>query len=258
MYHYTYIITYTDDKQYIGVRTSKCLPELDTKYIGSSKHTPNELFKSKKILNIFNTRKEAVADEIRLHNLYSVSTSENFYNKAKQTSVGFDTSGTKLTDEHKEYLSRKFKNRIISNEHKQRISESLTGRKRTDEEIKNIKLGINKAMPNRKPRIVSDEERQRKSERLKGIPTGRKGEQYDKEYRLDKYASRVKHPNKYEWINTTTKQTEFKTCQEMGIDYGTRRKSSKQFIDIVNGIAKSYLKWTLLTMYESGSYKRNG
>ena len=241
MYHYTYIITYTDDKQYIGVRTSKCLPELDTKYIGSSKHTPNELFKSKKILNTFNTRKEAVADEIRLHNLYSVSTSENFYNKAKQTSVGFDRSGTKPTDEHK-----------------QRISESLTGRKRTDEEIKNIKLGINKAMPNRKPRIVSDEERQRKSERLKGIPTGRKGEQYDKEYRLDKYASRVKHPNKYEWINVTTKQTEFKTCQEMGIDYGTRRKSSKQFIDIVNGIAKSYLKWTLLTMYESGSYKRNG
>lgn len=244
MYNYTYIITYTDDKQYIGVRTSKCLPELDTKYLGSSKHTPNELFKSKQILNTFNTRKEAVADEIRLHNLYSVSTSENFYNKAKQTSIGFDTLGVALPK--------------FSNEHKQKISESLTGRKRTDEEIKNIKLGIAKSMPNRTPRIVSDEEKQRKSERLKGIPNGRKGEQYDKEYRLDKYASRVKHPEKYEWINIATKQTELKTCQEMGIDYGTRRKSSKQFIDIVNGIAKSYLKWTLLTMYESGSYKRNG
>lgn len=258
MYHYTYIITYTDNKQYIGVRTSKCLPEDDISYIGSSKHTPNELFKSKQILNVFKTRKEAVENEIKLHNQYSVSTSQNFYNKAKQTSTRFDTTGIKLSDEHKELLSKKLKNRIINEEHKQKISKSLTGRKRTDEEIKNIKIGIAKSIPNRKPRVVSDEEKQRKSEKLKGIPTGRKGEEYDKEYRLDKYSSRLKYPNKYEWINITTKQKEFKTCQEMGIDYGTKRKSSKQFIDIINGISKSYLKWTLLTMYESGSYKRNG
>ena len=50
MYHYTYIITYQDNKQYIGARTSKCEPKDDSKYIGSSKYTPNDSINKKEIL----------------------------------------------------------------------------------------------------------------------------------------------------------------------------------------------------------------
>ena len=50
MNHYVYQITYNTNKKYIGCRSCKCLPEEDTKYIGSSKHTPNTEIKVKEIL----------------------------------------------------------------------------------------------------------------------------------------------------------------------------------------------------------------
>ena len=55
MYHYTYEITYTNNTKYIGVRSSKCLPENDTKYIGSSKYTPSNKVFSKLMLQVFDT-----------------------------------------------------------------------------------------------------------------------------------------------------------------------------------------------------------
>lgn len=112
MNHYVYQITYNTNKKYIGCRSCKCLPEEDTKYIGSSKHTPNTEIKVKEILKTFATRKEAIAYEIYLHNLYNVHLNDEYYNQAKQTTTSFDTQGLKAT--HCEWVAKKAKQRVCS------------------------------------------------------------------------------------------------------------------------------------------------
>lgn len=112
MNHYVYQITYNTDKKYIGCRSCKCLPEDDTKYVGSSKHTPNTEIKIKEILKVFSTREEAIAYEIYLHNLYNVHLSNDYYNQAKQTSVSFNTQGLKAVQ--CEWIANKAKQRVHS------------------------------------------------------------------------------------------------------------------------------------------------
>lgn len=103
-YHYVYRITnIVQNKHYYGKRSSFINPyeDLGVKYFSSSKHknfifeqkTQNEHFKYKIIL-CFNTAKEAIEFEAKLHNKFNVHLSENFYNKVKQTSSGFDTTGS--------------------------------------------------------------------------------------------------------------------------------------------------------------------
>ena len=98
--HYVYKITNlnpTDERvYYIGVR-SAIDPITDT-YMGSSKYlnvamkeNGKENFK-KEILSTWKTRKEAMQEEIRLHEDFDVAKSKTFYNKAKQTSTGFDVT----------------------------------------------------------------------------------------------------------------------------------------------------------------------
>lgn len=239
MNHYTYKITYTTGKMYIGVRTCKCEPKDDVNYLGSSKHIPNNLVLSKEILNTFNTRKEALNDEIRLHNLYDIANNEMFYNKAKQTSIGFDTTGIKLSDEHKLKCSISLKNRVFTDEHKQKIALASTGRKKSKEEIDKIKLshvGIPKG-----PK--SEETKLKLSIANKGKEPWSKGKVFDTNYTLEKYSSRTKHKEKYNWLNTETLETKQATCQEMGLLFG--KKKSRQFILIVKNVSKSYHKWIL-------------
>lgn len=106
-YHYVYKIINNNPtdarKYYIGVRTTKgCLPQKDTKYWSSSKYLTEDIkvigeeHFSKEILSVWKTRKEAVAEEIRLHNEFDVSKNPEFYNKSKQTTTGFDTGGAIL------------------------------------------------------------------------------------------------------------------------------------------------------------------
>ena len=124
MYHYTYLIKHkTKNLKYIGVRTSKCLPTEDTNYWGSSKHLPKNVKDThkKRVLSVFSSRKEAVAHEVYLHNKYDVVVNPCFYNKAKQTTVAFDTTGITL---------------VFTDSHKQKISNTLKGKKKTDEHRK--------------------------------------------------------------------------------------------------------------------------
>lgn len=109
--HYVYKITNlkpTDERlYYIGVRsTSKASAELDTNYRSSSKSLKAVIKEigydnfSKEILTLWNTRKEAVQEEIRLHNLFDVAKNKLYYNKSKQTSTGFDVSGTVINKDN--------------------------------------------------------------------------------------------------------------------------------------------------------------
>lgn len=100
--HYVYILKNKDDgRLYIGDRTAPTgNPKDDIKYKSSCKVVPKEYKQNcmKRILKTFETREEAKAFEIYLHNKYEVGTSPRFFNGAKQTSTKFSTKG--ITPSH--------------------------------------------------------------------------------------------------------------------------------------------------------------
>ena len=126
MYHYTYLITYLDSKLYMGVRSCKKRPTEDTKYIGSSKYTPDNTIIKKDILAEYPSRKLAVTAEIKYHEEHNVGVNPLYYNKSKQTSTKFDTTGTIFTQ---------------TIEHREKIRIALTGRKRSTAECEAISKG---------------------------------------------------------------------------------------------------------------------
>lgn len=88
-YYYTYYSHEEWGRGYFGSRKCYCLPEEDTKYLGSSK---DKTFKPKyKIIlkDDYATREEALADEIILQRYYKVVENPHFANKAYQTSTRF-------------------------------------------------------------------------------------------------------------------------------------------------------------------------
>lgn len=155
-HHYVYRITNTkEQKHYYGVRSSKVEPKLDLgiKYFSSSKNKEfikaqknnKDIFKYK-VVKQFDSRKEAINLEIKLHAKFNVGKNNNFYNASKQTSTGFDRSGisfkhseeTKLkiglahkdkivTDKTRAKLSVLHKGKVISQEHREKISKTTKG-----------------------------------------------------------------------------------------------------------------------------------
>jgi hypothetical protein len=107
-FHYTYrlaAINPIDSRvEYIGVRSSSVEPADDAAYMSSSRTiskliSDGVVFK-KEIIAVWPTRAVAVAHEVELHNLHDVGRSPRFFNKAKQTTVGFDTEGTQIGDKN--------------------------------------------------------------------------------------------------------------------------------------------------------------
>jgi len=173
MRHYVYRITNIKlNKHYYGTRTSKNkTPEEDigVYYFSSSKD--KEFIKDQKensqnyrykIVKKFRTRKEALRLEIKLHNKFNVGVNESFYNRAKQTSIGFDTTGiiqseeirkkkrdywNNLSEEAKEHFIEKCKGRKHSEETKNKLRAINTGKKygpcpeERKEKIRNKRLG---------------------------------------------------------------------------------------------------------------------
>lgn len=183
MYHYTYRITNTKERMYYyGVHSCNCLPKEDIgiKYFSSSKN--KEFIKDQKenpqdykykIIKIFDSRKEAIEHEIFLHNKFNVGINESFYNKAKQTSTDYDTTGkasvkdkdgniflvnvddpryllgklvgvskgNKMSEEFCQKMSNAKKGYIPSNEHRRKLSEALIGKKKSPEHCLSISLG---------------------------------------------------------------------------------------------------------------------
>lgn len=156
MYHYTYLLVNKYDlKMYIGKRSCTCTPLKDTSYMSSSKYVPkNQCIKI--ILQEFPTAEEAIQHEIFLHNKYNVGINPLFYNKSKQTSSKFDTTGIPMphTEETKRKLSAIKKGKVpnwsdegktivLSNLKKGQTSEA---RKKAGQRIKDT--GSNKGINN--------------------------------------------------------------------------------------------------------------
>ncbi len=156
MYHYTYLIQHkTENKRYIGVRSSVNDPKLDTNYWGSSKYLPIGVKEThvKIILQVFNTREEAVAHEIYLHKTNNVSTDNSYYNRAKQTSTKFDTTGTTYmcSEEKKLAISNGNKGKKRSKELAKIMGDRLKNNRPTEE----AKLkGIQKRIENGKTKGI--------------------------------------------------------------------------------------------------------
>ncbi len=145
MSHYVYRITnIADNKHYYGTRTTNVKPiedigiqyfssSFDKKFIQDQKNNP--LNYKYKVVRIFNSRKKALELEIKLHQKFEVSINESFYNRSKQTSTGFDTTGTTriFTQEHKDNMSKAGKGRITSDITKEKISKSRIGKYKGDE-----------------------------------------------------------------------------------------------------------------------------
>jgi hypothetical protein len=87
-YYYTYYTYEEFGRGYIGSRQSKVPPEEDTRYMGSYR---DKTFKptQKIILQTYNTRKEALADEVKLHEFYQVHKNPHFANKVRLGSPDF-------------------------------------------------------------------------------------------------------------------------------------------------------------------------
>ena len=199
-YHYVYRISnILLNKHYYGVRTSNVEPKYDLglKYFSSSTdkdfindQKENSQNYKYKIIRNYKTRKEAVNLEIKLHNKFNVGINEVFYNKSKQTSTGWDTSGLKLSDyrdytisdETKEKLRKanlgktdseetklkkrnKLLGRPVSEETRNKIGLANSKRKRTEEEKRHLSE-INKCKKH------TEETKAKISESLKGIDRG--------------------------------------------------------------------------------------
>jgi hypothetical protein len=134
IYHYVYRITNKLlSKHYYGCRSSNILPKDDigVKYFSSSKdkefrqdQIDNPQNYKYKIIKVFDNKIDAMSLEIKLHAKFDVKSNENFYNRANQKTIGFDTTGLRYkvgprSEEYKQHL-RKPKNE----EHKQKIREA--------------------------------------------------------------------------------------------------------------------------------------
>lgn len=230
MKHYVYILFYKNSMKYIGVRSSKKDPEKDIEYLGSSKHLPKDLIPVKKILKVFDNRKDAVAYEIYLHKLFNVCKNPEYYNKANQTSTGFDTQGIY------------FKHSI---EHREKIKKSLTGRTRSKEECLAISLG-KKNKPRKKHSIDS---RLKMSISRLGVTGYMKNEKYSDEEYDRIYRKKVKDPSKYTWFNKLSKVSVYESYTDMGRLYNVKNTSAKlsaPFRRMVLGTQKEFQGWVLL------------
>jgi hypothetical protein len=140
-YHYVYRISnLKSNKHYYGVRTSNIIPSKDLGYMYFSSSRDKEFMADQKqnpqnykykVIRTFKTREEATLIEIKLHNKFNVGINESFYNKSKQTSTGFDTTGLKIprTKEHCLNLSSATKGIKKSKEHRRKLHEANKGKK---------------------------------------------------------------------------------------------------------------------------------
>jgi len=111
--------------------------------------------------------------------------------------AGSPNLGRKMSDEHKNKISNSLKGKVASNkgispslETRLKISNSLKGRIKSDEECKNISKG-------QKGKIFSNEHRMNISKGLKGITTGRKNTEETKKKMSESAKRRINKPRIY-------------------------------------------------------------
>lgn len=145
-YHYVYRITNIKlKKHYYGSRSSNVKPNKDIGVLYFSSSTDSDFIEDQninpknykyKVVSIFDNKKDAISLEVRLHDYFDVATNENFYNKSKQTTSAWDTTGTtfSLSEEAKSKISKALKGKPKSKKHIDSIikNHGFRGKNHTD------------------------------------------------------------------------------------------------------------------------------
>jgi len=190
--HYTYMITTPAvDAQcmYIGVRSSKNLPEKDA-YMSSSKPLrawlkQNPRAGRKVVLATWATRAEALEHEIFLHDCFDVSSNEKFWNQSKATTTHFDVTGLKRPQSFRDAIATRMRGRVVSDITRKKLAAAAVGR-----------TPSNKGVP------LSEETKAKLSAALKGKPGPNLGRVFSEESRAKNAAAKRKNPTKY-WLGKT-------------------------------------------------------
>ena len=174
IYGYIYLtLNSANNKMYIGKRKSR---NLNDSYLGSGKILKQAFNKygienfRKEILAIAFSEEELCRLEKHYIEVFGAIENEKYYNLAEggtggHTIAGYTkeqkeeykrkmsnslkgrvspTLGMKLPDSHKMRISKANKGRVVSDETKRKIGKFQKGRKKSKEEIENIKLGLKK------------------------------------------------------------------------------------------------------------------
>jgi len=174
-YFYVYYSYEKWGRGYIGSRGCKCLPSEDIKYFGSFS---DKTFKptQKIILQTYNSRGDAIIDEVKLHNFYEVDINPHFANRSKQTSAKFyfDPTGIIRSVQTREKISGK-NSPMLGKTHSEETRKKLSeiGKKLVGDNnpffgkthSENTKQKLSEAQ---KGRVLSEETRQKLSEAGKG------------------------------------------------------------------------------------------
>lgn len=125
-HHYVYRSYEPLGRSYIGKRSCLCLPEEDTQYMGSYSD-PDFFPTQKEILAICESSEHALTVEIFFHEFYDVVKSPMFANRAKQTSVYFNTEGLPKTEQHRDKIREALKGKPKSEDHCKKVSAAKKG-----------------------------------------------------------------------------------------------------------------------------------
>lgn len=239
-YYYVYRISNIKIKKYYyGYRSTVVPPyeDIGIKYFSSS--TDKEFIKDQKenptdykykVVQIFNTSKQALNLEIKLHNKFKVGANERFYNKVQQTNLGFDNTGAVHSEETKSKISEsnkdKCKGRKASTETREKLSKVRKGR-----------------ISNRKGCTLSDDQKKKLSIALIGN-TNSKGNKPSEETRLKLSKAttgsnnpKAKIANVYEYHTNTliAENVTLKTwCKENNYDQACLSRTTKSDHNLPN------------------------
>ncbi|QKE55153.1 hypothetical protein PP758_gp82 [Pseudomonas phage PAP02] len=117
MNHYAYILTFPDGIKYIGARSTKLAPELDTTYLGSGRDLPcdrKDFKPTKEIIGIFKTRDLLMEFEKAFIDEHDCVVSPDWYNLRFSThdrhgSVPHNKGGTVDRTQAAKTFSRRYK-----------------------------------------------------------------------------------------------------------------------------------------------------
>lgn len=150
MNHYLYLLEFSDGKKYVGARSTKLKPQLDTCYLGSGKALPTDRSNCNKIiLATYSSREELIRAEIQFIINNNCVKSDTYYNLRTST---FDKHGMGCTNT--DFLKGKTKENTEYIRKANIVRRSYTGNNRTpaqkahDESMRGVSTGPNAAKGN--------------------------------------------------------------------------------------------------------------